>query len=111
MGLGLLTGNRALPRILAPTCLFALAFAIRALPWRSVLLGERSGCPGFSGQRPWSHSTSSRDGPGAAALARHRLIYESEGIGKRDPPSYKVYEFVPGARIVGAAPAGARVRL
>ena len=51
------------------------------------------------------------DGPGAAALARHRLIYESEGIGKRDPPSYKVYEFVPGARIVGAAPAGARVRL
>jgi dolichyl-diphosphooligosaccharide--protein glycosyltransferase len=51
------------------------------------------------------------DGPGAAALARHRLVYESEGIGKRDPPSYQIYEFVPGARIVGAAPAGARVRL
>jgi dolichyl-diphosphooligosaccharide--protein glycosyltransferase len=41
MGLGGLTGNRRLLRILAPTCLFALAFAIRALPWRSVLLGER----------------------------------------------------------------------
>jgi dolichyl-diphosphooligosaccharide--protein glycosyltransferase len=51
------------------------------------------------------------DGPRAAALARHRLVYESEGIRKRAPPSYKVYEFVPGARIVGAAPAGARVRL
>ena len=41
MGLGLLTGNRRLLRILAATCLFALAFAIRTLPWRSVLLGER----------------------------------------------------------------------
>ena len=50
-------------------------------------------------------------GPGAAALTRHRLVYESAGIRKRDPPSYKVYEFVPGARIVGAAPAGARVHL
>jgi dolichyl-diphosphooligosaccharide--protein glycosyltransferase len=51
------------------------------------------------------------DGPGAAALARHRLVYESEAFRKRGPPSYKVYEFVPGARIHGSAPAGARVRL
>jgi dolichyl-diphosphooligosaccharide--protein glycosyltransferase len=51
------------------------------------------------------------DEPGAGALTRHRLVYESQGIDKRDPALYKIYEFVPGARVVGAAPAGARIRL
>jgi dolichyl-diphosphooligosaccharide--protein glycosyltransferase len=62
-------------------------------------------------QRDGAELPPAGDGPGAAALARHRLVYESAGIRKRDPPSYKVYEFVSGARIVGAAPVGARVRL
>jgi asparagine N-glycosylation enzyme membrane subunit Stt3 len=62
-------------------------------------------------QRDGAEGPPAGDSPGATALARHRLVYESAGIGKREPPLYKVYEFVPGARIVGAAPAGARVRL
>jgi dolichyl-diphosphooligosaccharide--protein glycosyltransferase len=49
------------------------------------------------------------------ALARHRLVYESRPL--RDAstqgrtPFVKLFEIVPGARVVGRAPAGARVEL
>jgi dolichyl-diphosphooligosaccharide--protein glycosyltransferase len=47
-----------------------------------------------------------------AALERHRLIFESPPLARTDPPSrslFKVFEYVPGARIVGRAPPGSRV--
>jgi dolichyl-diphosphooligosaccharide--protein glycosyltransferase len=52
-------------------------------------------------------------GPASPALARHRLIYESRPIAHTDPPSrslWKVFEYVPGARVIGRAAPGARLR-
>ena len=54
-----------------------------------------------------------RSQPALRALSRHRLIYESPPLVRSDPPSgslFKVFEYVPGARIVGRAAPGARVR-
>jgi dolichyl-diphosphooligosaccharide--protein glycosyltransferase len=54
------------------------------------------------------------EGARVRPLERHRLIYESSHMGERwsgsKPASYKVYEFVGGARLVGSARPGARVR-
>lgn len=47
------------------------------------------------------------------ALERHRLIYESPPLARTEPPSpslYKLFEYVRGARVVGRASPGARVR-
>jgi asparagine N-glycosylation enzyme membrane subunit Stt3 len=48
---------------------------------------------------------------GVPALVRHRLVYESRGLRPEGAALYKVYEFVPGARIVGAAPPGEAIHL
>jgi len=48
------------------------------------------------------------------ALERHRLVYESRRWGSEpanSPPLYRVFEHVPGARIVGRATPGARIEL
>jgi dolichyl-diphosphooligosaccharide--protein glycosyltransferase len=53
-------------------------------------------------------------GPRIEALERHRLIYESRPLrrGSSDePPLYKIFEFVEGARISGSAAPGSRIRL
>ena len=47
------------------------------------------------------------------ALERHRLIFESRPLRRREPDDasvYKIFEFVPGATIAGPAAAGALVR-
>jgi asparagine N-glycosylation enzyme membrane subunit Stt3 len=57
-----------------------------------------------------------RDGsqaPPAAAAERHRLIHDSKPLfftSHPREPRYKVFEFVPGAQIVGASAPGARIR-
>jgi dolichyl-diphosphooligosaccharide--protein glycosyltransferase len=54
----------------------------------------------------------SRAGPVAAAQ-RHRLIYDSKPLfftSHPREPRYKVFEFVPGAQIVGESTPGARIR-
>ncbi len=49
------------------------------------------------------------------ALTRHRLIFESRGLPRENrsdsPPIFKVYEVVPGARVVGRAAPGTDVRV
>jgi asparagine N-glycosylation enzyme membrane subunit Stt3 len=55
---------------------------------------------------------SSAPGGGRDALTRHRLVFESipeHPTGRSDPSVYKVFEYVPGARIEGRARPGARV--
>ncbi|MBW2399436.1 MAG: hypothetical protein JRG80_09200, partial [Deltaproteobacteria bacterium] len=55
-----------------------------------------------------------RTNPDLPALERHRLIYESPPRVRTDPPSrsmFKMFEFVPGANVVGRAAPGARVRV
>jgi asparagine N-glycosylation enzyme membrane subunit Stt3 len=52
----------------------------------------------------------------AAALAHHRLVYESDGLSfgpraNRQLPAFKVFERVAGARLAGRAPPGAEVAL
>jgi asparagine N-glycosylation enzyme membrane subunit Stt3 len=50
----------------------------------------------------------------AAAAERHRLIYDSKPLfftSHPREPRYKVFEFVPGARIVGQSAPGARIRV
>src|SRR5262245_3689371 len=63
------------------------------------------------------HATGGRlallGGPGEA-LARHRLVYVADDAGLARPPgeppwAAAVYEIVPGARVLGQAPAGASV--
>jgi asparagine N-glycosylation enzyme membrane subunit Stt3 len=47
------------------------------------------------------------------ALERHRLIYESPPLDRTTPPRdslYKVFEYVAGARVVGRAAPGERIR-
>jgi asparagine N-glycosylation enzyme membrane subunit Stt3 len=47
------------------------------------------------------------------ALERHRLVFESRPLRKRELDSasvYKIFEFVPGATVAGSAAAGALVR-
>jgi dolichyl-phosphooligosaccharide-protein glycotransferase len=49
----------------------------------------------------------------APAVQRHRLIYDSKPLSFTShprEPRYKVFEFVPGARIVGESAPGARIR-
>ena len=47
------------------------------------------------------------DGSG---LARHRLVFEASTLGRgRSARAHKVFEIVPGARVVGRAPAGALI--
>ena len=47
---------------------------------------------------------------GASSLSRHRLVYESEPLGGAGAPPYvKLFEVVPGARLVGSAEPGAVV--
>jgi dolichyl-diphosphooligosaccharide--protein glycosyltransferase len=49
------------------------------------------------------------------ALTRHRLVFESRGLPIENasdlPPIFKVYEVVPGARVVGRAAPGSEVRI
>jgi dolichyl-diphosphooligosaccharide--protein glycosyltransferase len=51
--------------------------------------------------------------PPIRALARHRMIYESAPLMHTEPPGdslYKVFEYVAGARVVGRAAPGERIR-
>jgi len=53
------------------------------------------------------------DRPALPALERHRMIYESPPLIHSTPPSdslFKVFEYVVGARVVGRAPPGAKLR-
>lgn len=52
------------------------------------------------------------EGAGQPALQRHRLVFEHSrtASGRAERPPFKVYEFVAGARVTGAAPPGAVVR-
>jgi asparagine N-glycosylation enzyme membrane subunit Stt3 len=53
-----------------------------------------------------------RGNPALPALERHRFIYESPPLLRTEPPSasmFKVFEYVPGARVVGRAAPGARI--
>jgi dolichyl-diphosphooligosaccharide--protein glycosyltransferase len=54
----------------------------------------------------------SKSGPAVPALARHRLVYESDRVpmeGFPDGPTFKVFEYVAGARIAGRAPPGTSI--
>ena len=54
-----------------------------------------------------------RDGSEAEsgpALARHRLVFESESLAPGGRPQFQVYEVVPGALVSGTARSGAEVR-
>lgn len=70
----------------------------------SLFHHDGSGSEGFPGDH--AHRT-------PPALERHRLIYESRPIRRTDPPSrslFKLFEYVPGAKVVGRAAPGARIR-
>ncbi len=83
------------------------------------------GNPSFLEEKPGVHSMlvslyyfdgttigGGREDPGRRPLERHRLIYESRPWPRADsPPLYKVFEFVPGARVVGRAHPGARIEV
>lgn len=59
---------------------------------------------------PWEDPRDAR----VEALERHRLVYESRplrGANSDEPPVYKIFEFVEGARIDGRAAPGAHLRL
>jgi asparagine N-glycosylation enzyme membrane subunit Stt3 len=58
-------------------------------------------------------SPDERQQPALPALERHRLIYESPPLAYTTPPRdsiFKVFEYVPGARVVGRAAPGAKLR-
>ncbi len=87
---------------------------------RYVVVSARSGfgapAPGpGSVQRALQERDGSAGADGRfAALARHRIVYESRparGSGRAHPSLYKVFEIVPGARIRGRAAPGERVEL
>ena len=51
--------------------------------------------------------------PTVPALSRHRLVFETLGVRFSEDDAlavYKIFEVVPGAEVVGEAPAGSRVR-
>jgi asparagine N-glycosylation enzyme membrane subunit Stt3 len=87
---------------------------------RYVVTGPGAVIGAPPGPRSMARALAVRDGaalagsPSVPALERHRLLWESSSLSPRDPdaaPLYKVFEVVPGARIEGQAPAGARVAL
>jgi hypothetical protein len=59
-------------------------------------------------KRPMALRLLRKDGEG---LGRYRLVYEVANAGGRPGPAYKVFEFVPGAELVGRAPGGSRVEI
>ncbi len=69
----------------------------------------------FLGAEPAAESSYSalyeRDGLGERPFVRHRLVHEfpSTRPEAADRAAFKIYEFVPGARVVGRAPAGESV--
>lgn len=62
----------------------------------------------------WRPPHGGASGAAVPALKRHRLVFESRPIHPRNPaghPAFKVFEFVPGARVVGRGRPGARIRV
>jgi len=84
-------------------------------------LGGREPRPGsmfhslwFLDGTSWPPQSDERAGGGVPALIRHRLVFESRPIHPINPaarPAFKVFEFVPGAQVVGRGRPGARVRV